>query len=160
MIGRSGQELARLERDTARLLAAALARMRRSALLRALPDAISGAAAAALLLTALQHGLPAATTAAGLATLALMIQPLRELGAVWDRHRAWQLARRKAERLLATPGLKRRAASVPPGFGNAPTALSFEHAALTEAGRRSTRTPNPASTSPSSAPAAPARPPC
>ena len=136
VIGRSGQELARLERNTARLLAAALARMRRSALLRALPDAISGAAAAALLLTALQHGLPAATTAAGLATLALMIQPLRELGMVWDRHRAWQLARRKAERLLATPGLKRRAASVPPQFGNAPPALSFERVGLTEAGRR------------------------
>lgn len=136
VIGRSEHELQRLERLTASLTAAAVRRTRRSALLRALPDASASLAAAALLLTALQQALPAATAAAALAALALMIQPLRELAGVWDRHHAWQVARRKCERLLALPDLKRRADAVPVGFGARAPAVVFDRVALAPDGRR------------------------
>jgi ABC-type multidrug transport system fused ATPase/permease subunit len=136
VIGRSEHELQRLDRLTASLTAAAVQRTRRSALLRALPDASAGLAAAALLFTALQQALPAATTAAALAALALMIQPLRELAGVWDRHHAWQVARRKCERLLALPDLKRRADEAPAGFGERAPTVVFERVALAPGGRR------------------------
>jgi len=136
VMGRSALELTRLERNTATLIDAAAARIRRSSCVRALPDAISGTAAAALLLAALHDALPAATAAGALAALALMIQPLRELAAVWDRHRAWQVARHRCLQLLATPDLNRRAAAVPERFGASPPVLSFERVALAHNDRR------------------------
>jgi len=119
LLGRVGLERRQLVRRTERMIDAALARIRGVALLRAIPDAVSGLAAASLLLAAQRGGVPAAETAGALAALGLMVQPMRDLAGVWDRHRAWVAAREKCEALLATPRLRRRrarnAASVPEG---------------------------------------------
>lgn len=107
LMGRSPFELKRLAARTAAVCAAAVARVRFSALMRAIPDMMLGLSAASLLWMAVHQGLPAATAAAGLATLGMLMHPLRDLAGVWDRHRAWTVARARCEALLATPRLKR-----------------------------------------------------
>lgn len=108
LMGRSPFELKRLAARTAAVCAAAVARVHFSALMRAIPDMMLGLSAASLLWMAVHQGLPAATAAAGLATLGMLMHPLRDLAGVWDRHRAWTVARGRCEALLATPALRRR----------------------------------------------------
>lgn len=108
LMGRSRFELKRLAASTSAVCAAAVARVRFTALLRVIPDIMLGFSAASLLWMTVQQGLPAATAAAGLATLGMLMHPLRDLAGVWDRHRAWTIARSRCEALLSTPRLKRR----------------------------------------------------
>ncbi|MBW4709207.1 ABC transporter ATP-binding protein/permease [Roseobacter sp. YSTF-M11] len=105
LMGRVEIETRRIRAKTDRLVDAALARARGVALLRAIPDVISGIAAASVFGVALHRGLPAAEAAGSLAAVGLMIQPMRDLAGVWDRHRAWQNARQKCLDLLALPKL-------------------------------------------------------
>ncbi len=106
LLGRMQTETRRLQARTDKLVDAALARARGAALLRAIPDAVSGMAAACVFAVALARGLPAAEAAGALAAVGLMVQPMRELAGVWDRHRAWQTAREKCLRLLDVPKLE------------------------------------------------------
>ncbi|MGF1639989.1 MAG: ATP-binding cassette domain-containing protein [Rhodospirillales bacterium] len=105
LLGRGQRERARLRRTTQRMVRAALGRARAAAALRAVPDAVAGVGAAALMLTALWSGTPAAVTAGGLAAFGLMIRPLRDLAGTADRWHAWVAARERCEALLAAPTL-------------------------------------------------------
>jgi ABC-type multidrug transport system fused ATPase/permease subunit len=108
LLGRLDIERTRLLHGTAALVRAAMAHARRAAVLRAIPDVVAGCAAAALLATAFLHGISAADAAGGMAALGLVLQPLRALTDVWDRHEAWRVARQRCLRLLASPTLPRR----------------------------------------------------
>ncbi|MCP5149832.1 MAG: ABC transporter ATP-binding protein [Ectothiorhodospiraceae bacterium] len=107
LLGRVGIEKRHLLRRTEHMVTAALVRARGAALLRGIPDAVSGIAAASLFLVALERGLAGAEAAGALAAVGLMMAPMRDLAGVWDRHRAWVAARDKCEALLAVRPLAR-----------------------------------------------------
>ncbi|NIA72425.1 ABC transporter ATP-binding protein [Pelagibius litoralis] len=125
LLGRIRTEKAHLLRRTEKLIASAMARARGAAVLRAVPDVVSGFAAASLFLMALSSGVAAAEAAGALAAVGLMVQPMRDLAGVWDRHRAWVAARDKCEALLAAPKLKRAALQGRDPLENAPPPLRF-----------------------------------
>ena len=128
LLGRIQTETRRIKVKTEKLVDAALERAKGAALLRAIPDVVSGVAGASVFCVALHRGLPAAEAAGCLAAVALMIQPMRDLAGVWDRHRAWQNARQKCIDLLNVPKLeidRSKDASVP----DAPPILMFSDVA-------------------------------
>ncbi len=126
LMGRMQKEAEHLVRRTERMVASALERARAAGFLRSVPDAVSGVAAALILFVALSSGAPGAEAAGALAALALIIQPIRDLAGVWDRHRAWVAARDKCESLLAAPRIPRpRLQDIDP-LPDAPPALRFE----------------------------------
>ncbi|MCV3271299.1 ATP-binding cassette domain-containing protein [Roseobacter sinensis] len=106
LLGRMQIETRRLQTRTEKLVDAALIRARGAALLRAIPDVISGIAATCVFGVALWRDLPAAEAAGALAAVGLMLQPMRALAGVWDRHRAWRIAREKCLNLLMVPKLE------------------------------------------------------
>lgn len=133
LLGRIEIEMAQIRRRTEALIASARVRARAGAALRALADAVAGIAAAALLLAAFVGQVPAAEAAGAMAALGLMIHPMRDLAGVWDRWRAWTVARDKCAAVLAAPTIERRPrahparADVPPclrfrGIGAGPLA--------------------------------------
>ncbi len=108
LLGRIDIELAQMARRTEALIESALARTAAAASLRAIPDLVAGAAAAALLLAAFVWRVPVADAAGAMAALGLMIHPLRDLSGVWDHWRAWVVARDKCEAVLAEPTIERQ----------------------------------------------------
>lgn len=124
LLGRTRTETNHLLRRTEQLITSALARARGAALLRAVPDAVSGIAAAGIFLMALRTGAPGAEAAGAIAALGLMVQPMRDLAGVWDRHRAWVAARDKCDAMLAAPKLN-RPQSGGESLPNAPQRLRF-----------------------------------
>ena len=106
LMGRTQLERDHLKRRSDRMIKSAVARTRVAETLRAIPDAASGLAAAAVLAVALTQGIAAAEAAAALAAIGLIIQPMRDLAGVWDRRRAWVAARDKCEDLLARPRVR------------------------------------------------------
>ncbi|WP_415404834.1 ATP-binding cassette domain-containing protein [Tateyamaria sp. SN3-11] len=127
LLGRVQIETQRLRSKTDALIDAALERAKGAALLRAIPDAVSGLAGACVFWVALTRGLPAAQAAGALAAVGLMIQPMRDLAGVWDRHRAWRNARQKCENLLDMPKLENDR-SIEADVPDAPPALQFTDA--------------------------------
>ena len=125
LMGRMRIEKAHLLHRTEKLIESALDRARGAAVLRAVPDAISGLAAASLFLVALGSGAPAAEAAGAMAAVGLMIQPMRDLAGVWDKHRAWIAARDKCEALLSSPTLQRPKITMPEPLPDAPQTLCF-----------------------------------
>ena len=126
LLGRTRTERMHILRRTEKLIAAALERARGAALLRAVPDAVSGLAAAGVFLVALKSGASGAEAAGSLAAVALMIQPMRDLAGVWDRHRAWLAARDKCEALLSMPALERLRLPADAGASDAAPRLRFD----------------------------------
>lgn len=108
LLGRIHLERERLARRTAALIRSAQSRASGAAALRGIADVVGGLSAAALMMTAFANGVAAPTVAAALSALALMLQPLRDLGGVWDRHRAWVVARDKCAAVLRSPTLRPR----------------------------------------------------
>ena len=127
LLGRSGIEASHLSRRTEKLIASALDRARGAALLRAVPDVASGLAAAAVFFVALRSGAPGAEAAGALAAIGLMIQPMRDLAGVWDRHRAWVAARDKCEAILSAPKLDRPRIEAPAPLADRPQPLRFSN---------------------------------
>ncbi|MDJ0896089.1 MAG: ABC transporter ATP-binding protein [Alphaproteobacteria bacterium] len=125
LLGRTKTERTHLLRRTEKLIASALERARGAALLRAIPDAVSGLAAASVFLVALRSGAPSPEAAGALAAVGLMVQPMRDLAGVWDRHRAWLAARDKCEALLAVPELERPLLPAEQPLFDAPQPLCF-----------------------------------
>ncbi len=109
LLGRSGQEFRRLDKSARALRRAAVARAKASALLRAVPEIGAATAGAALLWTALAGGAASAEAAGALAVLAILTLPLRDLATVWDRRRAWEVARDKCQAILDAPLLEQLA---------------------------------------------------
>ncbi len=126
LLGRTETEEVHLARRTEALIDSALERAKGAALLRAVPDAISGLAAASLFFVALRSGATVAETAGALAALGLTIQPLRDLAGVWDRHRAWIAARDKCLILLNLPTLERPPPALESIMEDRPQRLSFQ----------------------------------
>jgi ABC-type multidrug transport system fused ATPase/permease subunit len=126
LMGRIETERRHLRQRTERLVDSALCRARGAALLRAVPDAVAGIAAASVLWIALRHGAPGAEAAGALAALGLMLQPMRDLAGVWDRQRAWAAARDKCDDLLAAPRLKRPRDRTAVPVPAAPPAVTFD----------------------------------
>lgn len=124
LLGRIELEIAQLARRTDALIESALVRARGAALLRAIPDGVSGIAHAMLLLVAILSASPAAEAAAAMAALSLMIHPMRDLAGVWDRYRAWTIAREKCSSVLAAPTIERPREGLPP-LEDAPPLLRF-----------------------------------
>ena len=128
LLGRDRMELGRLDQRASSLRAAAVARARASASLRAVPEIGATAAAVALLGAAFVTGAAAAEAAGALAALSIVALPLRDLAGIWDRRRAWEVARDKCLGVLTAPLLKplpqssRRAAE-------GPARVAFEHVA-------------------------------
>ena len=125
LLGRARTERRHLLRRTERLMAAALARAWRAAMLRAIPDAVSGVAAAGVFLAAFATGAPVAEAAGALAAVGLMVQPMRDFAGVWDRHRAWVAARDKCAALLSLPKLDRPRTEAEQPLPDAPQPVRF-----------------------------------
>ncbi|QBF29773.1 ABC transporter ATP-binding protein [Thalassococcus sp. S3] len=125
LLGRIKIETDHLSARTEKLIEAALERARGAAILRTIPDAVSGIAAASLFLVALSTGAPGAEAAGALAAVGLMIQPMRDLAGVWDRHRAWCVARDKCARLLRLPKTTGVARTEKQKLADTPPKLSF-----------------------------------
>lgn len=100
LLGRMGREQEVLADKSQRLARVAVRKAAAVGAIRAIPDLVSGVAAALVLLLALMAQLPTATTAGALAAVALMIGPVRDLAGVADRYRDWAVARAKCQRLL------------------------------------------------------------
>lgn len=145
LLGRIERERAQLARRTEALLESALVRAGGAAWLRAIPDIAGGLAATTVLLTVLRLRLEPSDAAGALAALGLMMRPMRDLASVWDRHRAWQVARDKCRIVLAAPILDRSRdrAPTPSTPDRSPAtaaeaarlplpALSFRHLATSE----------------------------
>ncbi len=124
LLGRMRTETRHILKRTENLIDAALERARGAALLRAIPDAVSGLAAAAVFLAALMGGASGAEAAGALAAVGLMIQPMRDLAGVWDRHRAWTVARDKCRDLLSVPTLPHGTGAVAAGAANSTEAMA------------------------------------
>lgn len=105
LMGRGGSELEALRQSGSAVRRAAVARARRSELLRRLPEAGAAASAVSVLWLALNRDLPPAEAAGALAVLAILVQPLRDLATVWDYRCAWVIARDKIAALLSVPTL-------------------------------------------------------
>ena len=125
LLGRVETETRHIHKRTEDLIDAALERARGAALLRCIPDAISGIAAAIVFLAALNSGANSPEVAGALAAVGLMVQPLRDLAGVWDRHRAWKIARNKCIALFSTPRLKHQTGDDASEFETGPQSVSF-----------------------------------
>jgi ATP-binding cassette, subfamily B, bacterial len=101
--------------------------------LRALPDALLGAAAAMMIWRGAAAGLPTGTIAAGLAALGLIARPLRDVMGIANTYAAYQTARGKLESALArptAPGRSKEGVKLPSG----PIALELKALRLADAG--------------------------
>ncbi|SHM84610.1 ABC transporter transmembrane domain-containing protein [Halomonas cupida] len=104
LMNRLPRELGSLERKGAQSAADAVRRVRRVALLRALPSASLGISAAAMLWATAQYDIAVAEAAAALSVLAVLVLPLKEFVGVWDRYNGWCIARDKCRRLMEQAG--------------------------------------------------------
>ena len=101
-IGRLKQERLKLTDHSRQIAEAAVRRALTSGLLRAVPD-LSAAVASVLFLTMAWHyRLSTADTAASLTVLAMIVRPMRQLAAVWDRRQAWFVAASHLDTVLST----------------------------------------------------------
>ncbi len=114
--GRTSRELRMLDERGADLQNIAVRHRVWISALRALPEIGVGLAGVAVLMRAVQAGVPAAEAAGALALLGILIMPLRDLATLWDRYCAWKVARAKCEAIFAQPSRLRR----PRRSGNAP----------------------------------------
>lgn len=126
LMGRMQVENRTLLHRTDKMIEAAIKRVKGAALLQAIPDAISGLAAASLLFAAFRSGIPAAEVAGAMAAVGLMIKPMRDLAGVGDRYRAWIAARDKCVDLLNKPRISRPKSLGSP-LANEPQSVRFEN---------------------------------
>lgn len=115
-IGRTGRELELIRKRTDKLITASMHRVRAAEYVRLVPEILAGLAAALVIWLGFRAGLPTGSVAGALAALGLGLQPLRDLGLVWNRHSAWAAAHEKCVRALAQetmPEALDQAASLP-----------------------------------------------
>jgi len=101
LAGRLGQESELMRQHFERVEEAAVRRRSQQARVQAVADGVRALAIIWVLAAAFMLQLPAADAAACLAVVGLLVQRLRELAGVWDRHAAWVTAK---PRLLAGLG--------------------------------------------------------
>jgi len=120
---RDAREARRLDKTALRLRTAALKRTAAASSLAAIPETALVAAGVLFMILAFQLGLNGAETAAALALLGILAVPMSQLAVIWDRHRAWQVARSKCMALLDVPELPRQTVI---NHGNATRGLHFD----------------------------------
>ena len=108
LIGMVAAGRARLAARSRALTDAATTHARLAGAVRAVPDVVSGLAAAAILGIAAMADVSPAVAAGALAALGLAVQPLRDLATVQDRHEAWRVAVARLDRALGVPALRSR----------------------------------------------------
>ncbi len=104
--GRDLAEVRRLDAEAVGVRSAAVRRASAAQGLRAVPEVATALAGAAFLALAFHRGLTGAEIAGALAVLAILAGPLKEAAGIWDRRRAFEVARDKCLKLLAQPTLK------------------------------------------------------
>ncbi len=107
LIGRARSDFKLLRRRGANLMTAASRRAFLKSMLRAIAEFGSATAGCSILLASIFSGLAPATAAAGLAIIAIIALPLRELADVWDIHSAWLIAREKSNKIFSKAVLNR-----------------------------------------------------
>ncbi|MBD3738964.1 MAG: ABC transporter ATP-binding protein, partial [Pseudomonas balearica] len=90
-----------LRKRTEKMIRAALHRLFWAEMLKALPDAVAGFAACAVIVTGAQSGTSTGTIAGALAAIGLVLTPLRDLASVWNFRAAYLAARKKCLAALA-----------------------------------------------------------
>lgn len=100
-MGRRPTELRQLRKRTKQMIRAALHRLFWAEMLKALPDAVAGVAACAVIVTGAQSGTSTGTIAGALAAIGLVLTPLRDLASVWNFRAAYFAARKKCLAALA-----------------------------------------------------------
>ncbi|XWN32646.1 MAG: ABC transporter ATP-binding protein [Devosia sp.] len=126
LLGRMQIERKHLSSRTQSMMHSAIERARGVALLRVVPDVLTGIAAASVFFTAFQIGAGGAEAAGALAAMALAVQQLRDLAGVWDRNRAWIVARDKCTSLLNTPALPQLSVESVDAVADKPPVLRFD----------------------------------
>ena len=107
MLGRTRQELALIDKRTAEMIPAAIARVRGAELVKAVPDALAGMIAATILATGFWNGNSTADLAGALAALGLSLQPIRDLASVQNQRAAWRAAQEKCAAVFERPVRRR-----------------------------------------------------
>jgi ATP-binding cassette subfamily B protein/ATP-binding cassette subfamily C protein CydC len=107
-IGRTRYEMDLIKKRTDTLIDASMERLKSTEYVRAVPEIISAIAAAMIIWLGFRAQLPTGSVAGALATLGLGVQPLRDLGMVWNRHSAWAAAHEKCIRALSQETLPAR----------------------------------------------------
>lgn len=143
-LGRRNRETTFLERRSDAMIRAALRHRLGVETLKALPDLATGVAAALVILVGYREALGTGAIAAALATLGLLLAPLRDLGSLWNHRAAHRVAALKARALLSrTPrNLYRRGKSLP----NGPLDVLFEDVVLPSGDRLALALPGGRST--------------
>jgi ABC-type multidrug transport system fused ATPase/permease subunit len=100
-MGRRAAEIRHLRKRTGRMVRAALHRLLWAESLKAVPDAVAGLAACAVIVTGAQTGAETGTIAGALAAIGLVLSPMRDLAGVWNFHAAHRAAHRKAVAALS-----------------------------------------------------------
>ncbi len=100
-MGRRPAELRSLRKRTERMIRAGLQRLFWAESLKALPDAVAGLAACAIIVTGALTGTGTGTIAGALAAIGLVLTPLRDLASVWNFRAAYLAAHRKCMTALA-----------------------------------------------------------
>ncbi|MGI3211962.1 ABC transporter transmembrane domain-containing protein [Roseovarius tibetensis] len=100
-MGRRPAELRSLRKRTERMIRAGLQRLFWAETLKALPDAVAGLAACAVIVTGAMAGTGTGTIAGALAAIGLVLTPLRDLASVWNFRAAHLAAQRKCGAALA-----------------------------------------------------------
>ena len=100
ILGRRTRETKRMNRQIATMIEVALRRITWAESLKAVPDLMAGAAAATVIAFGFRAQLSPGTIAGALAALGLLLQPMRDLGSVWNLRAAHRVARAKANAAL------------------------------------------------------------
>jgi ABC-type multidrug transport system fused ATPase/permease subunit len=100
-MGRRSAELRSLRNHTERMIRAALHRLFWAESLKALPDAVAGLAACAVIVTGARTGASTGTIAGALAAIGLVLPPLRDLASVWNFRAAYLAAHKKCTAALS-----------------------------------------------------------
>ncbi|MEM8855691.1 MAG: ABC transporter ATP-binding protein [Pseudomonadota bacterium] len=125
LLGRMQIERRHLTSRTRSMMHSAIERARGIALLRVVPDVLTGVAAASVFFAAFVNGVSGAEAAGALAAVALAVQQLRDIAGVWDRNRAWVVARDKCLNLLMTPTLPQPLLNADDAVADRPPVLRF-----------------------------------
>ncbi len=102
-LGRQGPEQRRIAKTSNKMIDAAVSRLRLSESLKAIPDAIAGLLALAVIWSGVQTQAGTATIAAGLAAIGIALSPIRDLATVWNHFSAFKVARDKCLASLSRP---------------------------------------------------------
>ena len=97
VLGRRSREAQRLRKNTRRMVDVALQRITLAEAIKALPDALAGLAAAMIIVTGFRVDATPGTIAGALAALGLILQPMRDLGSVWNLRAAYTAAQEKVQ---------------------------------------------------------------